>query len=83
MESRLDYTIIRPTMIYGNQRDKNIHKLVTIVDKYPVIPVIGVGEGLMQPIYARDLATVIAQAYLRPVPLVRRTTWRENVQFPM
>jgi len=67
MESRLDYTIIRPTMIYGNQRDKNIHKLVKIVDKYPIIPIIGVGEGLMQPIYARDLAAVIAQAYLRPV----------------
>ncbi|HHV77978.1 MAG TPA: NAD(P)H-binding protein [Syntrophothermus lipocalidus] len=67
--SGLDYTIIRPTMIYGNQRDKNIHKLVRIVDKYPVIPVVGDGRALMQPIYARDLAKAIAQAYLRPVAI--------------
>lgn len=66
-ESNLDYTIIRPTMIYGNQRDKNIHKLVKIIDKFPVVPVIGAGNGKMQPIYARDLAVSIAEAYMRPV----------------
>lgn len=58
----LDYTIIRPTMIYGNQRDKNIYKLVRLVNRFPIIPVIGSGYGLMQPIYARDLAGVIARA---------------------
>lgn len=67
MASGLDYTIIRPTMIYGNQRDKNIHKLVKVIDKFPVVPVIGNGKGLMQPIFARDLAGVIAEAYVRPV----------------
>jgi nucleoside-diphosphate-sugar epimerase len=67
--SGLDYTIIRPTMIYGNQRDRNIHKLVKIVNKYALVPIIGNGEGLMQPIYAQDLATVIARAYLDKVAI--------------
>lgn len=67
--SGLDYTIIRPTMIYGNQRDRNIHKLVKIVDKYTLVPIIGNGEGLMQPIYAQDLATVIARAYMDDVAI--------------
>lgn len=65
----LDYTIIRPTMIYGNHQDKNIHKLVKIVNKYPIVPVIGKGYGLMQPIYAKDLAGVIATAYMNPVSI--------------
>lgn len=65
--SNLQYTIIRPTMIYGNQRDKNIHKLIMIINKYAVIPVVGSGDGLMQPIYARDLASVITEAYLREI----------------
>ncbi|WP_258359786.1 NAD-dependent epimerase/dehydratase family protein [Moorella sulfitireducens] len=69
IESKLQYTIIRPTMIYGNERDKNIHKLVRIVDRYPLIPIIGNGQSLMQPIYARDLAAVIASAYLLPVSI--------------
>ncbi len=65
--SDLQYTIIRPTMIYGNERDKNIHKLVRIVNRYPMVPVAGNGQGLMQPIYARDLGDVIAAAYLKPI----------------
>lgn len=65
----LDYTIIRPTMIYGNHQDKNIHKLVKIVNKYSIVPTIGKGYGLMQPIYAKDLAGVIAAAYINPVSI--------------
>ncbi|MGI5880028.1 MAG: SDR family oxidoreductase [Syntrophomonadaceae bacterium] len=65
----LDYTIIRPTMIYGNHQDKNIHKLVKVVNKYPIIPVLGSGYGLMQPIYAADLAVVIARALQNDVSL--------------
>ncbi|MDP3051512.1 MAG: NAD-dependent epimerase/dehydratase family protein [Eubacteriales bacterium] len=67
LESGLDYTIVRPTMIYGNQRDRNIHKLVRVIDRFPIVPVIGRGTGLMQPIYARDLAQAIAAAYIKPI----------------
>lgn len=64
--SELEYTIIRPTMIYGNHRDKNIHRLVRIVNRLAVIPIVGGGRGLMQPIYARDLAAVTARSALSP-----------------
>jgi uncharacterized protein YbjT (DUF2867 family) len=60
--SNIIYTIIRPSMIYGNHRDVNIHKLIKIMDKVPAFPVIGKGEGLMQPIYAHDLAKAIVAA---------------------
>ncbi len=63
-KSGLDYTIIRPTMIYGNHHDKNIHKLVKIVNRFPIVPIVGAGDSLMQPIYAKDLADVIAAAAL-------------------
>jgi nucleoside-diphosphate-sugar epimerase len=65
-QSGLDFTIIRPTMIYGNELDKNISKLVRIVNRFPIIPVVGHGRALMQPIYAADLAHAIAEATLRP-----------------
>lgn len=64
LASGLDYTIIRPTMIYGNVRDINIHKLVCIINRWPVVPVIGSGQALLQPIYAQDLAMVVAKATL-------------------
>lgn len=64
-DSGLAYTIIRPTMIYGNVQDGNIKYLVRLMNKLPVFPVLGRGDGLMQPIYAGDLARVILQAVLR------------------
>ena len=60
--SGLIYTIIRPTMIYGNHHDGNIHLLTKIMDKFPIFPIIGDGRGMMHPIYARDLAKVIISA---------------------
>jgi nucleoside-diphosphate-sugar epimerase len=63
--SGLIYTIIRPTMIYGNQQDVNIHKLVKLINKCKLFPVIGKGSGLMHPIYASDLAKVILTAFER------------------
>lgn len=54
--SDLVYTIIRPTMIYGNHQDGNIHILAKMMNKMPLYPIIGNGKGLMHPIYAGDLA---------------------------
>lgn len=64
-ESGLTYTIIRPSMIYGNEQDGNIHMLVKIMNRFPVYPILGKGEGLMHPIYAGDLAKALVSAVLK------------------
>ena len=58
-ESALSYTILRPTMIYGTGKDRNICKLVRFVNKYPLVPVFGNGKMLMQPIFVEDLAKAV------------------------
>ncbi len=58
-ESNLDWTIIRPTMIYGSPDDRNIIRLIKWIDKYPIIPVIGNGKFLQQPIFVVDLSKAI------------------------
>lgn len=63
-ESGLTYTIIRPTMIYGNNQDGNIKRLAKIMNKSPIFPVLGNGEGLMHPIYAGDLGKFIVSVLL-------------------
>ena len=60
--SRLDWTILRPTMIYGTDRDRNICRLIRFVRRSPVLPVFGSGQFLMQPIYVEDLAAGIVAA---------------------
>lgn len=59
-DSGIDYTILRPTMIYGGPRDRNICRLIKYLHRYPVLPVFGSGEFLLQPIYVGDVAQALA-----------------------
>lgn len=55
-ESGLDWTIVRPSMIYGSELDKNMRKLLRFLDLSPVFPIFGSGANLWQPVYYEDLA---------------------------
>jgi uncharacterized protein YbjT (DUF2867 family) len=65
-DSRLRWTILRPTMIYGTDRDRNICRLIRYVRRYPILPVFGSGEYLLQPVYVCDLAEAIVSAAMTP-----------------
>jgi uncharacterized protein YbjT (DUF2867 family) len=64
--SGLDYTIVRPTMIYGSELDKNMHRLLRFLDRSPVLPMFGSGENLWQPVYHEDCAEGVYEALVRP-----------------
>lgn len=57
--SGLRYTILRPTMIYGSDRDRNICRLIRWLKVLPFFPVFGDGNYLQQPIYVDDVAQAI------------------------
>ena len=65
-ESGLEYTLMRPTMIYGSELDKNMHRLLRFLDSSPVFPIFGSGENLWQPVYHEDCAQGIYEALMRP-----------------
>lgn len=60
--SRLDYTILRPTMIYGSKRDRNMWRLIRLLRITPVMPIFGDGESLQQPIFVDDVAQAVLLA---------------------
>jgi nucleoside-diphosphate-sugar epimerase len=60
--SGLAYTILRPTMIYGSARDRNICRLIRFLNRWPVIPIVGDGQHLQQPVYVGDVAAAIVQS---------------------
>jgi nucleoside-diphosphate-sugar epimerase len=66
-ESGLEYTIVRPSMIYGSELDKNLHRLLRFLDRSPVFPMFGSGENLWQPVYHEDCARGVYEALVRPV----------------
>ena len=63
--SDLDWTIFRPSVIFG-PKDDFINKLADLVKKIPLVPVIGDGCYRLQPIDANDVARCFAMALEMP-----------------
>ena len=57
--SGLKYTILRPTMIYGSPRDRNMWRLIRFMRYLPIVPVFGDGKYLQQPIFVDDVAAAV------------------------
>jgi uncharacterized protein YbjT (DUF2867 family) len=63
--SGLDYTILRPSIIFG-PKDDFVNKLAGLLRGLPVMPVIGDGEYHLQPISADDVARCFVEALEKP-----------------
>ncbi len=56
-ESRnIEWIILRPTLIYGFGRDKNIAEIARFIRHLGFFPLLGKANGLRQPIHATDVA---------------------------
>jgi len=67
--SGLDFTILRPTMIYGSPRDRNMWRLIRLLRLSPVMPIFGDGESLQQPIFVDDVAQAVLLALQNDVTI--------------
>ena len=58
----IEWVILRPTLIYGLGRDKNISEIARFIRRYGFFPVLGGAQGLRQPIHAEDVAVACVSA---------------------
>ena len=65
-KSGLNYTILRPTMIYGGPRDNNMSKLVDQIRRRRLFPLIGNGKNLIQPVFVWDLVEAMVYCLEHP-----------------
>lgn len=70
-ESDINVTILRPTMIFGDVCDHNMSKFIKMIDTLRIFPVINNGEGLIQPVNARDLGKAYYKVLMIPTEKVR------------
>ncbi len=52
----VEWIILRPTLIYGLGRDKNIAEIARFVRRFGFSPLFGKAKGLRQPLHAQDVA---------------------------
>jgi nucleoside-diphosphate-sugar epimerase len=69
--SGLDWTILRPTMIYGTPADRNMARLLRLLRRSPVVPVPGRGDTLQQPVHVADAAAAVVAALGSDVTIKR------------
>ncbi len=57
MANKIDWVILRPTLIYGLGKDQNITEIARFIQRFGFFPLFGPAKGLRQPIHAEDVAT--------------------------
>jgi nucleoside-diphosphate-sugar epimerase len=58
-ESGKSYIILRPTIIIFDDDDRSLNKLFKLIKRFPVVPLLGGGDNLMQPVYYKDVVQCI------------------------
>lgn len=54
-------SVLRPTMIYGSWRDRNVRRLWGKLRRLPIVPRV-LGGGLLQPVHSDDVSEAVAES---------------------
>ncbi len=63
----VEWVVLRPTLIYGRGRDKNIAEIARFAGRFRFFPLLDKAMGLRQPIHAENVAAACMAALLVPV----------------
>jgi nucleoside-diphosphate-sugar epimerase len=66
-EHAVEWTILRPTLIYCEGKDANISRIAKLIRRFKFFPLSGIGAGKRQPVHADDLAIGAIAAANSPV----------------
>lgn len=72
--SGLDWTILRASMIYGGAHDNNMERLVGLIRRFPIHPLINGGQMKWQPVFTHDVVAAIIAALDNPIAIGKEYT---------
>jgi NADH dehydrogenase len=58
----LEYSIIRPSIVFGIDRNNDFYRLARIISRWRLAPIIGAGDNKMMPVLVDDVAGAGAEA---------------------
>jgi nucleoside-diphosphate-sugar epimerase len=65
-QNGIEFIILRPTLVYGLGRDKNISEIARFIRRFRFFPLFGSATGLRQPVHAEDVAQACYAALAAP-----------------
>lgn len=60
--SGIPYVIFRPAFIYGEGDERNTGLMIRTLKRFPLVPLLGGGTFLLQPVYVDDVVSLLLQA---------------------
>jgi NADH dehydrogenase len=57
----LDFTIVRPTLVFGKE-DILVNNIAWTIRKFPIVPIFGSGNYQVQPVFVEDLGKIVVEA---------------------
>lgn len=61
-------TVLRPTLVYGSGRDRNLSRLVAAARRWRVLPLPAGARGMRQPVHVDDVAAAVLTCLREPRP---------------
>ncbi len=62
----LDVTVIRPSLVYGRDSSSVFGRLVAMIRRLPLVPIVGAGTYALAPIYVGDVIAAVQRCLRRP-----------------
>jgi nucleoside-diphosphate-sugar epimerase len=70
-ERGIRWTILRPTLVYGGGRDRNVSDVARFVARFGFFPIAGRGTGRRQPVHGADVAAAALEVLDKPATFDR------------
>lgn len=67
----IEWVVLRPTLIYGRGRDRNICEMARFIRRFGFFPLFGTACGVRQPVHADDVAAACVAALTSPAAINR------------
>jgi len=58
-KSGLKWVILRPSEVYGQGEGNSVNRLMRWIERYPFVPVIGLGKSRLSPVYIDDVVSAM------------------------
>ena len=76
-----NHLILRPTVIYGKKNTSDIGFLIALIKRIPVVPIVGNGKQLIQPISVEDVVKCIDSGLLHNISGIHLIAGQNSLKY--
>ncbi len=76
-----NHLILRPTVIYGKKNKSDIGFLIALIKHIPIVPIIGKGKQLIQPISVEDVVKCIDSGLLHNISGIHLIAGQNSLRY--